>query len=249
LVAVESRDLSHPYDFLRIAEIYKRDGQSDRALAWAERGWRAYPAYTRRDGRLREFLADAYHDCGRHHDAMELTWQAFVDCPDFELYQSLKRHADRFRVWQDWRDKALAYIRENVAATCRPRTERSSTPFPRDHSVLVEIFIWERNVEDAWREAKGGGCSAGLWLKLAEKREESHPHDALAVYRKHIARVLTQADSRGYDEAVCFIGKMRKLMMDTGASTAFARDVAELRALNRRKRNFIKLLDQKKWSR
>ena len=38
LVAVMSRDLSHAYSYLRIAEIYYETGQHDKALEWAEQG-------------------------------------------------------------------------------------------------------------------------------------------------------------------------------------------------------------------
>ncbi|NNG05291.1 MAG: hypothetical protein HKM95_14500 [Inquilinus sp.] len=59
LVAVKSRDLSSPDAFLRLAQLHQESGQPDQALDWAERGWRSFPG-TRRDKRLRAFIADAY---------------------------------------------------------------------------------------------------------------------------------------------------------------------------------------------
>jgi hypothetical protein len=64
LVAVKSRDLSLPFGFLEIAQIYKAAANDQAALEWAERGARAFPVHT--DGRLREFLIDEYHRRGRH---------------------------------------------------------------------------------------------------------------------------------------------------------------------------------------
>ena len=58
LVAVKRHDLSHPFSFLQIAEIYRQAGKDDRALDWAEQGMRAFP---RVDSRLSDFVADEYH--------------------------------------------------------------------------------------------------------------------------------------------------------------------------------------------
>jgi uncharacterized Zn finger protein len=250
VVAVKSRDLSLPYGFLQIAEIYKEAGQPDRALEWAERGWRAF-AGSRPDERLREFIADAYHIQGRHDDAMALTWQAFADLPHFRLYERLKQHAERSDQWPVWRDKALSHIRERVAAERVPsKGQRGNASWDRsrrDHSVLVEIFLWEDDTAGAWREAQEGGCSRPLWLRLAAQREKAHPDDALAIYREQLPLVLAVTSASAYHEAVGFLRKIRKLLVASGRSEEFVRDTAQLRALHRRKRNFIKLLDQEGW--
>lgn len=46
LVAIKARDLSNAYIFLQIAEIYREAKQPDQALAWAERGVKAFPDRT-----------------------------------------------------------------------------------------------------------------------------------------------------------------------------------------------------------
>jgi hypothetical protein len=55
-----------------------------------------------------------------------------------------------------------------------------------DHSELVTIFLWEKDVEAAWREAREGGCSNDLWMDLARKRETNHPEDALPIYQRQV---------------------------------------------------------------
>ena len=66
LVGVQSRDLSYPYHFLKIAEILTGAGRHAEALAWAERGQKAFPA--KPDSRLVDFLADAYHRANRDEE-------------------------------------------------------------------------------------------------------------------------------------------------------------------------------------
>jgi tetratricopeptide (TPR) repeat protein len=71
LVEIKRRDLSHPYSYLQIAEIYREASDHDEALEWAEQGMQSFP---QPDSRLIEFLASEYHRRGRHDDAMKLIW-------------------------------------------------------------------------------------------------------------------------------------------------------------------------------
>lgn len=153
----------------------------------------------------------------------------------------MKRHAERSGQWPAWRDKALACIRERLAISEKKTEPHSTLPWSHrwgDHSVLVEIFLWE---------ATEGGCSRPLWLKLAAERETAHPQDALAIYREQISLLLPQTGTGAYSEAIGFLRKIRDLLSVLGRADEFARYTAELRALHRRKRNFIKLLDQEGW--
>ncbi len=251
MVAVKSRDLSMPYGFLEIATLYREAGDADRALAWAERGWAAFAEAPYPDDRLRQFLADAYHDRGRHEDAMSLAWQAFSKLPNFTSYGDLKRHADRAGAWAAWREKALARIHECLADARRPQGRAPGTFFrgqeESGHSILVEIFLWEGDGEAAWREAKTAGCSPRLWLELAESRAATHPLDAVAIYQEHIGQLLATTDNRLYHQAVEYARKARDLLIPLGQAQAFADYVQELRLAHRRKRNFLKLLDQAGW--
>jgi uncharacterized Zn finger protein len=94
LVAIKRRDLSHPYAFLEIAEIYRKAKQHDQALDWAEQGMRAFPHV---DWRLSDFLTDEYHRRGRHAEAMALAWAEFVETPGLDTYRKLQANAQRIR--------------------------------------------------------------------------------------------------------------------------------------------------------
>ena len=248
LVAVKSHDLSSSYAFLRIAEIYQQAGQSDLALEWAERGWKSFPEQ-RRDDRLREFIADAYHRQKRHDEAMALTWEAFVERPNFQMYEVLKPHARKARQWPAWREKALAAIREHIAAEkgepAEPGVwEHVSLP---DHSVLVEIFLHEKDLESAWREAEDGGCSEALRLELARRREKTHPEDAARIYQAHVARVLLHASNSAYVEAVRYLAKLGELFRRCHRDAAYRGILDEVRKTHKRKRNLMKMMNQKGW--
>ncbi len=248
LVAIKSRDLSRQFHFLEIAEIYQKDGQDDTALEWAERGWKAFPEKNG-DTRLREFIAHSYHRRYRHDEAMLLTWTAFTERVSFEMVKTLAEHAKLAKAWPEWREKALSYIREQISASKQNQTKRRGWDYSShgDHSILVQVFLWEKDMEAAWSEAREGGCSGPLWLELAGLREKTDPHNSVQIYREHIRHLLKHADKRNYEEAVKYLAKIKKLLSAMGKVHDFPAIVAGVRNEHRRKRNLMALLDRKKW--
>jgi uncharacterized Zn finger protein len=243
-VEVLKRDLSQAYDFLKIAEVYRDAGRSDLALEWAEKGLAAFTERT--DPRLREFVAEEYHRRERHAEAVVLVWAAFSERPGLEEYRGLKRHADRAGAWEAWRKRAWELLRENVRS--RSQVEgRTPWTMPADHSILVEVLLWEGDVEAAWNEARTGGCSEVLWMALAERREGEHPADAVPIYQRHVDLTLRNAHKDAYVDAVKLLKRVRRAMGRAGSSEAFGAYLSSIRSAHARKRNFMRLLDRALW--
>ncbi len=246
IVEIKRRDLSHPYSYLQIAEIYREADQRDKALQGAEEGQKAF---SQRDSRLVEFLASEYHGRGRHDEAMKLIWNQFVESPFLKNYQELKAHAGNMRPrpdWPAWRDKALAHLR-GVIAKEKQQEKGSKNHWHwaghADNSRLVEVFLWEKRDDEAWQEASAGGCSSGLWLRVAAFREEKYPGDAVPIYKEMIAPILKRGNNAAYAEAARLLSKIRELMFRLESETEFEDYLATLRVEYKRKRNFIKLID------
>jgi uncharacterized Zn finger protein len=249
LAAVMSRDLSHAFDYLRIAEVYREAGRKDDALLWAEKGLKAFPERT--DGRLREFAAEEYHRRRRHEDAMRLMWAEFSERPYLHAYKTLERHAKKARSWPKWRDRALAEIRGGIAKAKEESLGRARDRWfasKDDHSELVEIFLYERDTDAAWREAQEGGCSDGLWLQLAAAREKDHPADAAPIYLRQAEAAVTDTRNGRYDDSVELLVKAAAVMKRMDRNAEFVQHLEALRAKYKIKRNFIKLLEQKRKS-
>jgi uncharacterized Zn finger protein len=244
VVAVKQRDLSSAYAYFQIADTYKQAGKHDAALEWAERGLQAFPE--RIDPRLREFLADEYHRRKRHDEAMVLMWAEFTDSPSLEQLQNLKRHADRVGQWPVWRNKALAYMRERIAEAKRAASKNRWSA-RADQSELVRVFLWEKDVEAAWREAQEGGCANDLWMALAAKREKDHPEDVLPIYQRQVESTLDQKNNEAYRAAIGLLRKIHGVMLRLKREADFARYLASVRAAHKPKRNFMTLLERTKW--
>jgi len=241
LVAIKQRDLSLGYHYLAIAEIYDKAGQKDKALEWAERGLKAFPA--RLDERLRDFLVAAYLKRKRNDEALNLTWLRFEERPGLEHYKKLQGLAQHLGIWAEQRKRALALVAELIArdtATIDRWTKQARTP---DHSLRVEIALWEKDLDAAWRAAHEGVCHRNLLIALAGKLETARPSDAITLYRRIVPPIVAQTGNSAYAEAIMLIRKIGNLMRSIEQSREFGDYLAELHAQFKPKRNFIKLLD------
>lgn len=244
LIGIMSRDLASPYQYLRISEACRKAGESDKALDWAERGLKAFPSKT--DGRLCEFVAEEYQQRGRHQEALELIWSEFVGQPFLQSYKLLESYASQAGAWNEWRQRAFLEIRKRIQPT-----DRSGARIGRgwrtrsDHSELVEVFLYEGDVEAAWREAHAGGCAQHLWLRLAETREAEHPEEAAPIYLRQADALVQAGGKAAYDSALDLLVKLAALMKRLNKSQEFVQTIDSLRVKHRLKRNFIKLLQQK----
>jgi uncharacterized Zn finger protein len=243
LVEVRSRDLSSPYAFLRVAELFREAKDFEQARGWAEKGLKAFPGH--RDTRLRQFLAEEYQRARRGDDAIALVWQEFTERASLENYQKLKAYAQKVRGWDAWREKALAHVRADIE---KGSSGARSNWFRPDRSFLVEIFLWEKDVDAAWVEAKAGGCSESLWFELARQLEKDKPAGAAEIYAAHIEPTIGHMGNHSYQEAVRMLQRMRPLFAAANMPERFDQILGDLRARHARKRNFIRLLDRARWA-
>lgn len=247
LVGVYRRDLSSSYNYLRIAQAYQAAGKFAEALRWAETGLAQFSKGP--IGELRELAAGEYHRLGRHGDALHLMWKQFLETPSVNTYDRLRRHAAHDESWAAWREQAWTHLRARIAAA-RARDAEAPNPWGRvtNHSLLVEILLHEGDPEAAWQEARAGGCSPSYWLMLAAARERDHPEDAAPIYAREGAQAVAEVRNGRYEDAVALLEQAAGLMHRLGRSEEFARTLETLRATYRAKRNFTKLLDERRAS-
>ena len=249
LVAIESRDLSMPYDWLEVAEVYEGAGRHAEALGWAERGVAAFPDCT--DWRLDEALCESYHRADRSAEALELTWRRFVARPQLATYQRLVDHATRAGAWPEWRSRAITELRRGIegrSAAGGERPRRFNAAFePAGATDLVEVLMWEGDHDAAWAEAVEAGVPNRIWLRLAEVRRLDHPDDAIPVFQREVERLINTKNNRGYAEAVAFMGQVSDLLDKAGRRDDFGPYALSVRRAHKPKRNLMKLLDARKW--
>ena len=238
LIAIKQRKLDLAYHYLEIAQICREAKRSDKALEWAERGVKAFPKNT--DSRLLDFLAEEYFTRERYDEAYGCYWTQFVDRAGLQQYIKLLDYAKKINRDQVARDEALAFVRRQIDNE-KSKTRGKWAP-PVDHSSLVEIFLWEKNTDVAWDEAKRGGCSDHYWLKLAAAREKDHPADAVPVYQRMVEPIISRMNNDAYDEATRMVEHIGELMRGLGKQAEFSAYLADVKLRHKPKRNLMKLL-------
>jgi len=241
LVAIKSRDLSSSYRYLDIAETWTKASKPDKALEWAERGLKAFPQHP--DSRLRDFLVVAYLKRKRNDEALQLTWIPFDERPSLEGYRKLHAVAAKLGIWPEQRNRALARVTATIARAATTTTRSVSKPSIRNHSLRVEIALWEKDFDAAWTAAHEGACDRHLLIALAGKLESMRPDDAASLYRRVVPPIVEQTGNAAYEEAIKLIRKTGTLMNARNQSREFGDYLSELRVRFKPKRNFIKLLD------
>ncbi len=237
VVAVLAHDQSSAYQFVKIAETLQGAQRYDEALEWALRGLGLH-GYG--DHRLVEVVAEAHHRAGRPEQAVDVLWSAYEGSPGVDTYQRLAQHARRGGLWQDRHGPALALLRDRIVSKSRDR-------YGPDNSTLVAVLLLEGNPEQAWIEARAGGCGRGQWLELARLRESEHPDDALPIWREEVDREIAAMNNQSYASAVVTIERVGRLMSAAGRGEEFAPYVAGVREAHRRKRNLMKLFAERGW--
>jgi uncharacterized Zn finger protein len=252
VVSVLAKDQSSPYDFVRIAERYRAAGRFADALSWAEQGLEHFGPSA--DHRLLEVAADEYHRAGQGERAVELAWRAFDERPTPTSYERLCAQGTRAGTWETWRPRALKRLRKEVDGQTRAARTKggSSTRLARwglapDASDLVQVFLFDGDVDQAWTEAKAGGCSWRLWLELARRREADHPLDAIPIFEDEVERLIAAKNNDAYRQAIETMAHVAKLMRAAAQPDAFEPYAAGVRARHKPKRNLMKLLDARGW--
>ncbi len=250
LVAVKSRDLSMPFDWLEVAQVLSDAGRHTEALDWSERGVAAFPDQP--DARLDEFLCDAYHRAGRSADAVELAWRRFRARAELTTYQRLAAHAERAGEWAQRRPMAIAVLRDRIAsgpaASEATSGRRWGRPFePLGALNLVDVLLWEGDPAAAWDEAVNAGVPHRMWMRLAAAREEDHPDDAVPIYQREVERLVDTKTNGSYADAVALMSRIRGLLARARRPDDFPTYVARVRAAHKPKRNLMKLFDGRGW--
>jgi len=100
------------------------------------------------------------------------------------------------------------------------------------------------------RSARPPRLDAGavISLRLATGREKEHPEDAAPIYLKQAEAAIAATSNGRYEDSVGFLVKAAAVMKRIERNTEFVRHLEAMRVKYKIKRNFIKLVEQKRKS-
>ncbi len=248
LAAAISQDLSQPSRYELLVDLYRKDGQIDRALEWGTAALEKFGESPRAwmEG-LVAFVIEVHRDRYQWEEAIAVAWNEFHRCPQLESYQQLLSLGKPLQAVEPWRDRAIAYLHD--LASGKERTLGHGYWPANGAALLVDVFLWEGEDEQAWDMATRYRLAkdSSLWTDLAKIRARTHPQDVIDLYRPQVETEIQGKSEKHYKKAVKLLKKIRPLMGRLGQSADFQNWVGQLSETHKRKRNFIKLLKQQKW--
>ena len=150
----------------------------------------------------------------------------------------MKQHAEKKKTWPEWRKKAITFLQNSIKK--EKSGLRSSLWCTGDSDLLVCIYMWEKNFDEAWSQAKKKGCHKSTWLELAKVRGNSHPEDAVKVYQSYVGPTIELGNNGSYEEAVDYLKFIKKWMSAIDKIGEFNQYLSSVCESYKRKRNFVK---------
>ncbi|MFB9433137.1 hypothetical protein [Streptoalloteichus tenebrarius] len=239
-VAVLAKDLSTGWQYLRIATVLQEAGRSEEVLRWVERGLAA----TRGRGAAARLVDLAVDECLRQgwaERALGLLRTAFQRRPGLDTYLRLRAVAEPLDRWP--RERAALAAALEWTDTPAAGGEPTRADLERG-SALVRILLWEGDHEGAWRVAQERGCDEDTWSVLAHGRADTHPEQALTVYRRLVERRL--AEPRAATEQVPeLLDQLRVVADRSGRPDDFTHYLDEVKTRHAADRELLDALIQR----
>ena len=230
VVEVIAHDLASPYQFFRAAQVLAAADRVEEALDWLSRG---RSAFGDADQRLADMAADLHHRVGRHGQATDIAWQRFTVDPSLGTYQRLHEFAAAAGDWPERRSAALELLRaQPIAGAARHGTSWAEPP---GHSVLVEVLLWEGDIDAAWHAAQHGGCTRRHWVDVARARAAQHPADAIPILQQEILSAIEGAKRSAYHVAAKLAKELHGYAERAGRSDEFSAWIRMVRTDNTRR--------------
>jgi uncharacterized Zn finger protein len=246
LIAIRGDDLRTPDDYLEIAKSLVAAGRPDEAIDWSRRGLETFVERHWQTPPLREFLSAQLRTRGDAPGAEGLWWDAFEQHPSVDAYRKLV--AETTSDVNARKQQSIAVLRARLEAGDTQPRSRNPLLERAPATTLVEILLYEGNVEEAWEAASTYGCDDRAWMTLARARESTHPLDAIPIYERAAAAQIDTKKNGGYRAAVELLARIGTLADKAGEPQRFTDLLATITAEHARKRNLIALIDKKRWS-
>ena len=159
----------------------------------------------------------------------------------------LHTEAEQAGQHNEWQQRAIAALRDRVAEQHPEDADTRSILTTTPAVALIEILLYEGDVEGAWVTAATHGCSDRLWITLARAREDDHPLDVIPIYEREAFSQIETKKNKGYRNAVEHLARIHRAAERAGDPDQFDRVLADVRSTHKLKRNLMALLDERGW--
>ena len=133
-------------------------------------------------------------------------------------------------------------MRRLVAGEVRSKSGRFDPWWEQSaRSTLVQVYLWEKDVESAWQEGDGHPLDRTVALELAAAREKTHPADVIPIYLQEAESLIAHKSKGTYEEAIRRLKQVKALHLRLHLIDAWKAHLEKFRTRHKAKRNFIAL--------
>ncbi|MFF3499199.1 SWIM zinc finger domain-containing protein [Streptomyces sp. NPDC003247] len=237
VIAVHAADLApNGHTHLLIARELDGAGRPDEALRWAERGIRHTEDLATADTALIDYLSDRYTRANRLPEAVTLRRDHFAARRTLLTYRQLRAAAQAADCWQTEREEARTLLRTEA-------NRRQNSRY--DGPVLIDALLDDGDVDVAWQAATETGAHERQWRTLADQSRADRPADALDVYLRLAEPLTGQTGNAVYEQLVSLLLNIRDCHHHLNTPHEFTTYITALRTAQRRKRNLLRLMDER----
>ena len=245
LIKQKSKNLAYLTNYEDVADICLEAGRKKEAISWIKKGLAAERGYT--PVGMVSKLVDLYIEMGKEKEAMDTAWRVYRKHPGTTSFSVLAETARKLGSWPEWKPRAIAHLRADVEKKAKRKT--TSPWSSNDFTRLVEVYLAEGDIDDAWQAAREGGCDEWTWLQLARERGKTHPGDAIPVIRRSALAALEPTGARAYETGIRLLKELRGLMEQTGELESFRRLVDSLLDYYKQRRLFRDMVKKSRLAR
>lgn len=253
LLRLYEREAKDRGAYLHLVDFLLSQNQYECAEQWIKKGLkRATFEYESKS--LRERLIRIREKQGDQDAIIALRTDIFVDFPDMSEFKACAEAARAAGQWEALKPLLVQYLIEGKLPwlekswPCKNKgaTISSAKKFPR-YLELEELALAENRPLDALKwydEQRKKQSDYGVSeRRLAEAIKDAAPERAFTIWQRLAVRLIAETNTRSYFEAGEYLEKMLALAAKLGNRDRWAPWLGDLREKNKRKRNFIKILD------
>lgn len=248
--------------YVRLVEQLAKAKQWEEAEQWIRKGIAATE-------KQRPGIADQLRTAFRELRERRRDWRSaaalhaaeFFRRPSLQRFQALEKAAHRAGCGSDIRTAALRYLETGE----RPHPSTPSWPLPESElkmasesrpihapvtDVLIDIAIAEHRPDEIirWydqRRTRPRAPDSG-WFeedRIAEAVVGTYPDRAVAIWKRLAEEQIALTKPKAYEMATDYLGKVQRVLQQSGKVREWQAYLADLRQANLRKRVLVQMLD------
>jgi len=222
--ALNEAEQASDYSLMRLADIFVEYEHGNIAESMIRERVK-----TSQDTRLLEWLKNHYLARNDVAAALDLDNELFYkEFPSLMRYHEIRKLAEQVGLWETLRPALLDYLAEKQHYQLLIQIALDEG----DIDKALELLKTEQRSERDYAYSYGYGYS-NIALTVAKAAEETHPREAIEIYRKHIERLINQRGRGSYQVACQYLLKMRDLYENLGEQETWTKYITELRDKNR----------------